>query len=134
MEVKELLDAFNTKWRGKEVYFCHLIKNTLNFMPGGVALCCSSTNGNNPIAYDISVENDPQFNEVNYVRAITKVFENIQNGTACAGCKRLVDIPFEEWSQDQIKVANISWNHFRGCNSHCIYCDETNSQKNTMSH
>ncbi len=52
--MKERVEAFNRKWRGKEVYFCELIGTTLNFNPEEFNFCCSSTTGRFPVAYNIT--------------------------------------------------------------------------------
>ena len=116
---------FNRKWKGKEIYNCEIIKSTLNFVPEGIALCCSSTTGKFPLAHSIISIDDLFFDKSYYINAIIQVFESIQNGTKCKGCKKLEKTIFKEWDEEQIKIRNINWNHFKGCNSHCVYCNET---------
>ena len=54
------------------------------------------------------------------------IFEDIQNGhSACAECERLTKVVFPGFDIERIKIKNIIWNHFRGCNSQCIYCGDT---------
>lgn len=116
---------FNRKWKGKEIYNCEIIKSTLNFVPEGIALCCSSTTGKFPLAHSIINIDDLFFDKSYYINAIMQVFESMQNGTKCKGCKKLEKTIFKEWDDEQIKIRNINWNHFKGCNSHCVYCNET---------
>lgn len=121
------LKMFNEKWRGKQVSFCELLKTTLNFMLEDVALCCNTTTGRYPIAYNIINNSYKEFNKNVYIDAIMRVFEETQSNVGmCIGCKRLKRVLFEEWSENQIKIKNIVWNHFKGCNSRCIYCNDTN--------
>ena len=59
-----------------------------------------------------------------------RVFEDNQKRRgACYGCELLEQVPFEEWNVDQVKITNIVWNHFRGCNSRCVYCGDRNKFK-----
>lgn len=124
--ITEKIETFNKKWRGKKVYFCEHIGNTLNFNPNEFTFCCSSTTGKYPKVYDVLDSNFLQFTKEDYIDAMIRVFEENQSENGmCRGCEKLVKLPFQEWDENQIKVKNIIWNHFRSCNSHCVYCDET---------
>ena len=128
--MNERINKFNKKWKGKQVYACKYVGSTLNFNPEEFTFCCSSTTGNYPVVYEVNEENYKLFTKENYIDAMMRVFEDNQKRRgACCGCELLEQVPFEEWNVDQVKITNIVWNHFRGCNSRCVYCGDRNKFK-----
>lgn len=99
--ITEKIETFNKKWRGKKVYFCEHIGNTLNFNPNEFTFCCSSTTGKYPKVYDVLDSNFLQFTKEDYIDAMIRVFEENQSENGmCRGCEKLVKLPFQEWDRE----------------------------------
>lgn len=119
---KFLIDRFNKKYAGKELWFCEKIYEDISFLPFSIHKCCHCTRMpySPPLLYKDGVIK--KFNFINYLKQIDNIMSSNQNSIkTCQGCrflkKQIVpDFPYER----NIKFFTI--NHFTKCNSNCVYC------------
>ncbi len=119
------LDVFNNSYKGKVINWCELWWNTINFNPEEMTFCCSSTMGKTP---DIKIDEASLegFDKEAFVKETIRLIRESQDDCkkGCYGCEQLHKMAFDGVSYEDIKIKNVSWNHFRGCNSRCVYCDD----------
>lgn len=124
--MEKLLREFNEKWKGKDVNYCELIGNTIDFGSESATFCASSTIGKAPIIYERNELIAEGLSKERYIKAVIREFEKNQTKCgSCIGCEKLKRMRFQEITNDSIRIKHIVWNHFSGCNSNCVYCVET---------
>ena len=124
---KELLiDRFNKKWAGKELYFCPSIYSELNLAYSRIRACCMCTMVpfTPPIFYMADDNNYDSLDLNQYFRQINRImtWNQIKEKSVCSGCdfyKKMVVPPIEK--EGNIKLLSI--NNFTICNSNCVYCN-----------
>lgn len=123
--MKELKE-FNDRYKGKEINWCDLWWKTINFNPEEATFCCSSTLGWTPGIVKLNGTSADSFDKETFVKETIRLITESQNECkkGCYGCARLGRAVAREISYDNIKITNVSWNHFRGCNSLCVYCGD----------
>ncbi|MBQ9245206.1 radical SAM protein [bacterium] len=118
---KFVINQFNKKYSGKELFFCEKIYEDILFWPFTVHKCCHCTK----MPYSpplITKEIPKKFNFYDYIKKIDTIMSENQNtGNACVGCKFLKKQIVPELKTENI-FKFITINHFTKCNSNCIYC------------
>lgn len=124
---REKVQRFNSKYKGSTVWDCPILGCSINFDYDMLTFCCSSTQ------YDVrpvvQLGDGSGFSKEAYISAYMDVFEKNQEGTgACCGCKYLIKGRFRPVDYDELRINHVILNHFRGCNSKCVYCGQTETR------
>lgn len=128
--IKEILEnRINEKYEGKELMFCSLLYNTINFSPEYTTFCCSASHFKPSIMYSHNLDN---FKLKKYVNALDKIMnENQTLKGACVGCNLLKRQVVSKFSLKNSILA-FAINNFLQCNSKCVYCDSYSSSQGSF--
>ena len=130
IEKKLLIDKFNKKWAGKEIYFCPSIFSEINFTYSMVRLCCMCTLEpyTPPIVYVGRYHDYSKFDFTEYLTQIDRIMTLNQTDKAvCQGCdffKKQI-VPKFKFKGN---IERFSFNHFTKCNANCVYCSCTDKK------
>lgn len=118
---KFLVNQFNKKYAGKELFFCPRIYEDIIFYPGIVLKCCHHQVINKcpPI---VSTEPNKKITFFKYLKAIETIMETNQTDKPeCGTCRFLKKQTVPEFKHEKF-LTFFTINHFTKCNSNCIYC------------
>ena len=106
---------------------CEAIEQGIAFMHNYVSFCCNCSHegggfDKNPfLTYkdderEISIDWAKYFKEKNIIRSQNKTDKPCQE---CRGCLYLMDL---DWTNDNQKLSYFNFNHWKDCDTNCIYC------------
>lgn len=111
-----------------ESYHCEKLEKTLHFLPDGVKFCCSCAEGTG-----IKINDFSKFNKEEIIKGKKKYIDLLKKGyipKECKGCieykknnlyKKIKSIFIK---QHKNKITHIIIDHFKQCDSNCIYCSQ----------
>lgn len=103
---------------------CHFLSRGIHIEKYDIRDCCVRRNGEKiGIPFVMKIEDVENFDYDKLFKLKRELKqEKLENPTQCKGCVYSND--FENFSNEEIMISYISFNHWNTCNSNCIYCDK----------
>lgn len=118
---KFLVNQFNKKYAGKELFFCHRIYEDIIFYPN-IALKCCHHQVINKCPPIVSTEPNKKITFLKYLKALEMIMDTNQTDKPeCGTCRFLKKQIVPEFKHEKF-LTFFTINHFTKCNSNCVYC------------
>lgn len=118
---KFLVNQFNKKYAGKELFFCPRIYEDIIFYPN-IALKCCHHQVINKCPPIVSTEPNKEISFFKYLKVLEMIMDTNQTDKPeCGTCRFLKKQIVPAFKHEKF-LTFFTINHFTKCNSNCVYC------------